>query len=348
MPALSRVARTVSAVVLTTIAIPMLDGAAVEAADRPNILFIFSDDHAAQALSCYGSNRNETPNLDRIAKEGLLFENCFCTNSICGPSRAVIQTGKHSHLNGFIRNGNRFDGSQQTFPKLLKNNGYQTAVIGKWHLGTHQDPQGYDYSEVLVGQGPYYNPPMFRNVKGGPRQRTKYTGYTTDIITDLTIEWLKNGRDKSKPFMLMSQHKAPHRRWEPSPKHLTMYDGVTIPEPPTLFDDYKGMGSAARQQDMSIAKTMSPADLKLKAPGFMDLTVEVVDRCRSTNAPMISLCHYYESNGDLCQDPEVVVRVLSAGVEAPWVPSSAVDGDWKPFKRTGLKSLIFPEAFSGK
>ncbi len=234
---------------------------------RHNILFIFSDDHAAQALSCYGSNRNETPNLDRIAKEGMLFENCFCTNSICGPSRAVIQTGKHSHLNGFYRNGNKFDGNQQTFPKLLQKVGYQTAVIGKWHLGTHQVPQGFDYSEVLIGQGPYYNPPMRKSVDGGPATVEKHVGYTTDIIADLTLEWLKNGRDDSKPFMLMCQHKAPHRNWQPGPDHLTLYDDMEMPEPPTLFDDYEGMGLAARQQDMSIAKTMNANDLKFRAPG---------------------------------------------------------------------------------
>ena len=144
----------------------------VRAADRPNILFIFTDDHAYQALSCYGSKINETPNLDRIAKEGVRFDNCFVTNSICGPCRAVIQTGKYSHLNGFYRNGNTFDGSQQTFPKLLQKAGYQTAVIGKWHLKS--TPQGYDHYHVLLGQGPYYNPPMKT-----PDGVVKHTGYTT-------------------------------------------------------------------------------------------------------------------------------------------------------------------------
>ena len=228
---------------------------------RPNILFIFTDDHAAQAMSAYGSKINKTPNLDRIANEGMLFTNCFCTNGICGPSRAVIQTGKHSHLNGFLQNGNTFNGDQQTFPKLLQKVGYQTAVIGKWHLKTA--PQGFDYSEVLKGQGPYYNPPMLLN---GEKKPVKHTGYTTDIITDLAMKWLKEDRDQEKPFMLMYQHKAPHRNWQPSPKHLSMFDDVKIPEPENLFDNYEGRGTAAMTQDMSIARTMTSRDLKLTKP----------------------------------------------------------------------------------
>ena len=150
-------------------------------AKRPNILFIFTDDHGYQAISSYGSNRNKTPNIDRIASEGMRFDNCFVTNAICGPSRAVILTGKHSHLNGFMTNGNRFDGSQQTFPKLMRQKGYQTAVFGKWHLKS--DPTGFDDWKVLLGQGPYYNPPM-KSEEG----TKKIEGYTTDIITDLTLE----------------------------------------------------------------------------------------------------------------------------------------------------------------
>ncbi len=243
------------------------------AADRPNIIFIFTDDHAYQSISAYGSKINTTPNIDRLAQHGMLFENCFVTNSICGPMRAVIQTGKYSHLNGFVRNGNKFDGTQQTFPKLLQNAGYQTAVIGKWHLGTHMEPRGYDYSEVLMGQGPYYNPVMMRDENGdGKRQRIAYTGYTTDIITDLALDWLKKGRDRSKPFMLMYQHKAPHRNWQPGPHYLHMYDDVEIPEPSTLFDDHSGLGTPAKTQDMSIAVTMNKNDLKLTPP--RDLTQE--------------------------------------------------------------------------
>ncbi|MCR9202908.1 MAG: sulfatase [Planctomycetaceae bacterium] len=242
--------------------LPVLLSTAVSAADkRPNILFIFTDDHAAHAMSCYGSKINSTPNLDRIANNGMLFTNCFCTNSICGPSRAVIQTGKHSHLNGFVRNGNRFNGDQQTFPKLLQKAGYQTAIVGKWHLATA--PQGFNYSEVLKGQGPYYNPPMLLN--GNPKP-VKHIGYTTDIITDLALDWLKEKRDTDKPFMLMYQHKAPHRNWQPGPDYLTMFDNVEIPEPSNLFDDWSGRGTAVQTQDMSIRKTLNNNDLKLSPP----------------------------------------------------------------------------------
>lgn len=228
---------------------------------QPNILFIFTDDHAYQSISAYGSKINKTPNIDRIAREGIRFDRCYVTNSICGPMRAVIQTGKYSHINGFCVNGNKFDGTQQTFPKLLQKAGYQTAVVGKWHLGTHMAPQGFDYAEVLIGQGPYYNPPMLKN-----GEKTSHVGYTTEIITDLAMDWLKNQRDQDKPFMLMYQHKAPHRNWQPGPKYLNMYDDVTIPEPETLFDDYEGRGKPAHTQDMSIEKTMTPNDLKLVAP----------------------------------------------------------------------------------
>jgi arylsulfatase A-like enzyme len=232
---------------------------------RPNILFVFCDDHAYQAISAYqsvsayGLQLNNTPNIDRLAREGMRFDNCYVTNSICGPCRAVIQTGKYSHLNGFYCNGNRFNGDQQTFPKLLQRAGYQTAIVGKWHLAT--DPQGYDYSEILIGQGPYYNPPMIKN-----GQRVSHTGYTTTIITDLALDWLRNQRDPDRPFMLMYQHKAPHRNWQPGPQWLNKYDDETIPEPDTLFDDYSGRGTAAKTQDMSIAKTMNDSDLKLTPP----------------------------------------------------------------------------------
>ncbi|UCD52760.1 MAG: sulfatase, partial [Phycisphaerales bacterium] len=222
---------------------------------RPNIIFIMSDDHASHALSCYGSKINQTPNLDRIANEGMRFTNAFCTNSICAPCRAVVLTGKYSHINGVKDNRQKFDGSQQTFPKLLQQAGYETAMIGKWHLKT--DPTGFDYWNVLPGQGAYYNPVM---IEMG--QRRNYTGYVTDIITDHCLNWLK-GRDTDKPFCLMYHHKAPHRRWEPGPDHLTVYDETTIPEPDTLFDDYTGRGRAAKEQDMSIAKTMTANDLKL-------------------------------------------------------------------------------------
>ncbi|MCP5116050.1 MAG: sulfatase-like hydrolase/transferase, partial [bacterium] len=184
----------------------LVPAATANAAERPNILFIFSDDHAFQAISAYGSEINHTPNIDRLAREGMLFRSAMVTNSICAPSRAVILTGKYSHLNGLLDNRMRFDGSQQTFPKLLRGAGYQTAIFGKWHLKT--EPTGFDAWEVLPGQGHYYNPDF--RTPGGNR---RHEGYVTDIITDLTLDWLKDKRDPNKPFMVMSQHKAPHRNW---------------------------------------------------------------------------------------------------------------------------------------
>ncbi|GAB6165137.1 sulfatase [Thermostilla marina] len=244
-------------------------GLVVAADSRPNILFIMADDHAAHALSCYGSRINKTPNLDRLAQEGMLFRNCFVTNSICGPSRAVILTGKYSHLNGFERNGRTFDGSQQTVAKLLQKAGYQTAMVGKWHL--RSDPTGFDYWHILLGQGPYYNPPMKT-----PEGVVQHEGYTTDIITDEALKFLKN-RDPSRPFFLMYHHKAPHRNWCPGPKYLDLYKDVTIPEPETLFDDYSDRGTAAKQQEMTIAEHLTPHDLKL-VPQREKFTPEQAER----------------------------------------------------------------------
>jgi arylsulfatase A-like enzyme len=225
----------------------------------PNIVFIFSDDHAFQAISAYGEARRllETPNIDRLAKEGMRFERCLVPNSICGPSRATVLTGKYSHLNGFYNNSNsRFDPTQPTLQKLLT--GYQSAVIGKWHLVS--DPVGFDYWQILPNQGDYYNPRMIRN-----GEKIEVPGYVTDVITDASLEWLKK-RDPSKPFLLMCQHKAPHREWEPALRHLNADKDRVYPEPPTLFDDYSGRGAAVRDQDMTLAQTMTDRDLKLVAP----------------------------------------------------------------------------------
>lgn len=216
-------------------------------AKQPNILFIFSDDHALQAIGAYGSKVNQTPNLDRIAKEGAVFHNSFCANSICGPSRACILTGKHSHINGFRRNGNRFDGDQPTFPKQLQQAGYETALIGKWHLGTN--PTGFDHWEILPGQGSYYNP-HFIQMDGTRVQRP---GYCTDIITENSLKWLEEDRDPDKPFILMCQHKAPHRNWSPPPRHYSLFNDQVIPEPDTLFDDYAGRSALLKENEMSIA-----------------------------------------------------------------------------------------------
>ncbi|MBT8045129.1 MAG: sulfatase [Verrucomicrobiae bacterium] len=236
------------------------------AADRPNILFIFSDDHALQAISAYGGRLEKiapTPNIDRIADQGAIFDNSFCANSICGPSRACILTGKHSHKNGFMRNGHRFNGDQFTFPKLLKKSGYQTALIGKWHLSS--DPQGFDFWEVLPGQGSYYNPDLIQ-MNG---KKKNFQGYVTDIITDHSIAWLEK-RDKTKPFLLMCQHKAPHRNWAPAPRHLTLFDDVEIPEPSTLNDDYSGRSSWLKKNAMTLKKHFHWGhDLKLHGRSFV-------------------------------------------------------------------------------
>ena len=214
-------------------------------AAKPNIVFIFSDDHATQAISAYGSKINQTPNIDRIAEQGALFEANFCTNSICGPSRAVIITGKHSHKNGFMNNGNNFDGSQQTFPKLLREAGYQTAMFGKWHLKSQ--PQGFDKWMVLPGQGLYYNPDLLT-----PEGKVMIEGHCTDVVTDLAVDWLKKGRNQEKPFLLMCQHKAPHRNWMPALRHLHLWADEDLPEPATLFDDWKDNASPARWQELEI------------------------------------------------------------------------------------------------
>ena len=235
------------------------------AAAPPNILFIFADDHAWQAVSAYEHplKLNQTPNIDRLAKDGVTFQRCLVPNSICGPSRAIVMTGKYSHKNGFYNNvNNTFDGTQQTFPKLLHSAGYQTAVIGKWHLIS--EPTGFDFWAIWPGQGIYYNPPM--SVMG---KTEKKPGYVTDITTDMALDWLK-ARDPNRPFLMMCQHKAPHREWAPALRHLGHDNDRKYPEPETLFDDYANRGPAVHAQDMTISKTMRlGVDNKLTAPTSM-------------------------------------------------------------------------------
>jgi len=231
-------------------------------ARRPNIVFVFSDDHACHAIGAYARDAampfgswlagvDTTPNIDALAERGMRFRRSYCTNAICGPSRAVILTGKHSHLNGFMDNGDRFDGDQWTFPKALQGAGYRTAMIGKWHLGS--DPQGFDHWEVLPGQGDYYNP-VLRSA-GGER---RIEGHCTDVVTDLALEWLDARADDGAPFLLMCQHKAPHRTWMPALRHLELWADEVLPEPPTLFDDYTGRAPGALHQEMTIAEHMYP------------------------------------------------------------------------------------------
>jgi arylsulfatase A-like enzyme len=248
------------------------------AQDRPNIVFVFTDDHAPQSISAYGSIINKTPHIDRLADEGAIFLRNVCANSICGPSRATVLTGKHSHSNGFISNHSTFDSTQKTFPLLLQQAGYDTAMLGKWHLKS--DPVGFNRWEILPGQGKYYNPDLY-TAEGTKR----YEGYVTDIITDLSLDWLDKGRDKDKPFLLMCQQKAPHRTWAPGPDHLTLFDDIDITEPPTLFDDFKNRAPALTENKMMIGKHMM-YDWDLKVPGLGIPNVDGQDRVSMEYARM--------------------------------------------------------------
>ncbi len=222
----------------------------------PNIVFIMSDDHAYQAISAYGHNLNNTPNIDRIANEGALFQKSFVTNSICAPSRAVMLTGKHSFVNGKIDNRNAFDWNQDNFAKTLQKQEYTTALIGKIHLKGR--PQGFDYTNVLPGQGQYYNPDFIENGK-----KKNYPGYVTTITTDIALNWLQNKRNPNKPFCLIYNQKAPHRTWMPEEKYFHLFDDTRFPIPDNFFDDYKGRAAAAAHE-MGIYEHMSVVyDLKM-------------------------------------------------------------------------------------
>lgn len=245
----------------------------------PNILFIMSDDHAAHAISAYTKDSPlhphlmDTPNIDRIAREGMLFDNCFCTNSICAPSRATILTGTYNHINGVTTLATKLDNSILTFPTLLHQNGYQTAIVGKWHLGHGEkfNPRGFDYWEILPGHGTYHNPVMIKNGRMG-----RHAGYVTDIVTDLGLNWLKN-RDKSRPFLLMLHHKAPHRSWEPDKKYYPLFSDIKLPLPKTFYDDYSNRAAAASHARMRVAEHLNSVDLKVskhrlrpKILGYLD------------------------------------------------------------------------------
>lgn len=239
--------------------------ACTKTAQKPNIIWIFSDDHSYQTIGAYGGplqSLNPTPNLDKLAADGMRFDKCYVENSICAPSRAALLTGKMSHMNGKLTNTKKhpFNHDQQQFQKILQKNGYQTAMIGKIHLDGKM--QGFDYWEVLPGQGKYYNPDFVTE-----NGTTNYKGkYVSDVITDRALNWLNNKRDKDKPFMMMVHHKAPHRNWDPAQRYMTKYEDVVIPEPDNLFDDYATKGEAAHKQELDIATSMQ-LDTDLKAMG---------------------------------------------------------------------------------
>ncbi len=230
---------------------------------QPNILFIFSDDHALQAISAYGHAIGKlapTPSIDRLASQGAIFTRSFCANSICGPSRANVLTGVHSHVNGFVDNEtSRFDSTQPTFPKMLSDAGYETALVGKWHLIS--EPVGFDHWEILPGQGSYYNPDFL--LPGGRRERVG--GHVTRATTQKAISWLEHRTDKSRPFLMMCQHKAPHRNWMPAPEHLALYGDVRFPAPATLHDDWTGRSALLKRNRMRVAEDLAWVS-DLKAP----------------------------------------------------------------------------------
>jgi len=227
-------------------------------AERPNILFIMSDDHAAHAIGAYGSRVNTTPHIDRLAREGMRLDDVFVTNSICTPSRATILTGQYSHLNG-VPVFNRFDSARPTVATLLQRAGYYTGMVGKWHLGS--DPAGFDRWEILPGQGVYMDP-VFYTATG----ETKHTGrYVTDVITDLAIDFLKE-RPKDRPFFVMVHHKAPHRPWEPDAAHRAQFASRWIPEPETFWDSYATRTDALHENEQRVADDLTRRDLKLEPP----------------------------------------------------------------------------------
>lgn len=244
---------------LLTIACNTKINTSKKTAEKPNIVFIMADDHAIQAISAYGhpiSKLANTPNIDRIAENGAIFQNSFVTNSICGPSRAVILTGKHSHINGFRQNGDHFNGSQPTLPKMLQQSGYNTAVFGKWHL--HGYPEGFDHWKIIVDQGNYYNPDFIEH-----GDTTRIEGYATDIITNDALQWLQQDRTDSLPFFLMVQHKAPHRNWMPAVRHANLYDSIQFPLPDSYFPDFNKQWASKEQLQTIYNDMYEGHDLKM-------------------------------------------------------------------------------------
>ena len=249
---------------MRSLLITLLFSSTCLAQQRPNIIYIMSDDHDADAISAYNKQLIHTPNIDRLAKEGLLFKKNFVSNSICGPVRATLLTGQFSHLNGVKDNRTRFDSSRQTMPKIFQQNGYQTSLIGKWHL--HSYPTGFDFWKILPGQGLYMEP-RFINMQG---DTSTYHGYATDVITDEAIQWM-NQRDRNKPFVLHIHHKAPHRYFLAPLKYIQQYHDKTFPEPATLYNDTVGKGTAWRLQTMTILRDMKLcSDLKVDPAYLMD------------------------------------------------------------------------------
>jgi arylsulfatase A-like enzyme len=246
------------AVISFAVCLALLPAPQPSAADRPNIIFIMSDDHAAHAIGAYGSRVNQTPHLDRLARDGALLTNVFVTNSICTPSRAAILTGQYSHLNG-VTMFNRFDSSRITAAKLLQAGGYHTGMIGKWHLGS--DPVGFDHWEILPGQGAYFDPVLYT----ASAEKT-YTGrYVTDVITELGLDFIEK-RPRNKPFFLMLHHKAPHRPWQPDPAQSARFNDRWIPEPDTLWDRYETRTDALHENQQRVAADLTRRDLKLPPP----------------------------------------------------------------------------------
>jgi arylsulfatase A-like enzyme len=264
-----RVAAVLAAVVLAACSTTRPAPVSAARDERPNIVFLFSDDHAAHAISAYrehlryGVQLPLTPNLDRLANDGMLFVNSFVTNSICGPARATVLTGQYGHLNGVMTNSEALHPTTVTFPRLLQASGYQTALFGKWHLRTM--PEGFDRFEILAGQGPYYNPVLIDG-----KDSVRHKGYTLDIVTGRAMEWMKSAGAKDQPFLLMLNFNAPHRWWDPGPGQLSLYRDTAFAIPATFWDTGAGRATPARDPEMKIALDMIPRDLKLEAPNNLD------------------------------------------------------------------------------